>query len=313
MARPHIEFIQSQALPWREDHWNGRFDGAAVKVLSEDDVTGAASTLVRYPAGWSRNGAEYLNADEELLVLDGAMEINGVRYTELCYAHLPAGHTRRSASSENGCVAITFVSESPETTAGQGPDDDEERLVEKVDTLGSKVDTSLRELGVDVDDGDGMLDGFKAFSRILYREDPHTHDQTWMLSAPPLWRNDVIEIHPVVEEMYLVTGDLAGDTGLMKAGPTSGVLPANHTVLLGRRPATCCSSAPRAGRCPRTSSPVRTCSTGKRNSNRNCHPNWPSTPLESNPKRHTTSRQVKGRKTPLPPRGQHVLILRMRD
>ena len=89
------------------------------------------------------------------------MEINGVSYTELCYAHLPAGHTRSSASSAGGCVAITFVSERPETTSGNGPDDDRERLVEKVDTLGSKVDTSLRELGVDVDEGDGNAGRFQ--------------------------------------------------------------------------------------------------------------------------------------------------------
>ena len=218
MTRPHIEFIQSQALPWREDVWNGRFAGACVKVLSEDDETGAASTMVRYPAGWSRTGPEHLDADEELAVLDGTIEINGVNYTELCYAHLPAGHTRRSASSPGGAVTLTFVSRQPATKAGEGPDDDSERLVEKVDTLGTKLDTSLRELGVDVDEGDGMLDGFRKFSRIICREDPHTHDQTWILSAPPLWRNDVIEIHPVVEEMYLITGDLTGDTGLMKPG-----------------------------------------------------------------------------------------------
>ena len=218
MTRPHIEFIQSQALPWREDVWNGRFAGACVKVLSEDDETGAASTMVRYPAGWSRTGPEHLDADEELLVLDGTIEINGVNYTELCYAHLPAGHTRPSASSPGGAVTLTFVSRQPATKAGEGPDDDSEHLFEKVDTLGTRLDTILRELGVDVDEGDGMLDGFRKFSRIICREDPHTHDQTWILSAPPLWRNDVIEIHPVVEEMYLVTGDLTGDTGLMKPG-----------------------------------------------------------------------------------------------
>ena len=218
MARPHIEFIQSQAVPWSDNLWSGRFEGTAVRILSEDGETGAASTMVRYPAGWSRSSAEHLSADEELLVLGGDLEINGVQYDELCYAHIPAGHTRRDASSRNGAVVLTFVSGRPETLAGEGPDDDAERLVEKVDVLGTKLDTSLRELGVDVDEGDGMLDGFRKFSRIICREDPHTHDQTWVLSAPPLWRNDVIEIHPVVEEMYLVTGDLTGDTGLMKPG-----------------------------------------------------------------------------------------------
>ena len=162
MARPHIEFIQSQALPWRDDVFGGRFDGASVKVLSEDEETGAASTMVRYPAGWSRGGPEHLDADEELLVLDGDLEINGVDYTELCYAHLPAGHTRRSAASKGGAIVLTFVSGTPATIVGEGPGD-AGRLVEKVDTLGTKLDTSLRELGVDVDEGDGMLDGFRKF------------------------------------------------------------------------------------------------------------------------------------------------------
>ncbi len=218
MARPHIEFIQSQALPWREGVFEGRFDGVSVKVLSRDEKTGATSNLARYPAGWSRGGPEHLNADEELLVLEGDLEINGVSYSELCYAHLPAGHTRQSASSRSGAVALTFLSRSPETLDGKGPDDDHGRLVRKVDALSAKLDTSLRELGVDVDESDGMLDGFRKFSRIICREDPRTGDQSWILSAPPLWRNDVIEIHPVVEEMYLITGDLAGDTGLMKPG-----------------------------------------------------------------------------------------------
>ncbi len=88
MARPHIEFIQSQAVPWREDLWSGRFDGTHVKILSEDDETGAASTMVRYPTVWSRISAEHLNTDEKLLVLDGDLLHLPVQVNE---EHPPAG------------------------------------------------------------------------------------------------------------------------------------------------------------------------------------------------------------------------------
>ena len=136
MSRPHTEFIQSQVLPWKPSPYGGRFEGAQVKLLSRDQDTGAASLLVRYPAGYSRPAAEYLTADEEFFVLDGQLSVNGEDYSQLCYAHLPAGYPRTSAASE-GAVVLTFVSGEPETQAGDAPEGlyDPARLVQRVDVL----------------------------------------------------------------------------------------------------------------------------------------------------------------------------------
>ena len=217
MSRPHTEFIQSQALPWMPSSYGGRFADTQVKVLSRDDETGAASLLVQYPAGFQRDGAEYLTADEELFVLDGAITINGQTYSQMCYAHLPAGYLRTAATSD-GAVVLTFVSAQPETRAGEPPQGlyDAARLVGLVDVLNTAPSSDLQTL--DVDQTDEMVESFSAFAHILCREDPHTHDQTWLLAARPLWQGNVIEIHPVVEEMYLIAGDMAGERGLMKAG-----------------------------------------------------------------------------------------------
>ena len=217
MSRPHTEFIQSQALPWQPSPYGGRFAGTEVKVMSRDAETGAASLLVKHPAGFSRQGPEYLNADEELFVLDGSLQINGLDYTEMCYAHLPAGFARESTSSD-GAVVLTFVSAQPETQAGPAPADlyDATRLVERIDVLNTDLSTDLRTL--DIDQTDEIVESFSAFAHILFREDPYTNDQTWLLAARPLWQGNVIETHPVVEEMYLVAGDQAGERGLMKAG-----------------------------------------------------------------------------------------------
>ncbi len=218
MSRPHIEFIQSQALPWVRSPYGGRFRHAEIKLLSQDQESGAASLLVRYPPGYARQGAEYLTVDEELFVLQGSLQINDRDYSEMCYAHLPAGFPRTVQTSAAGATVLTFLSGLPETETGTAPAGvyDGSRLVTHVDSLRTRPSNDLRLLGVEVTKE--IEAGFVGFSFILFREDPHTHDQTWMLSAPPLWRGGVIEIHPVVEEMYLVAGDMAADRGLMKAG-----------------------------------------------------------------------------------------------
>ena len=52
MTRPHIEFVQSQALPWKHEAEEEWFSGVQTKLLSEDLDSGASSMLVQYPAGW---------------------------------------------------------------------------------------------------------------------------------------------------------------------------------------------------------------------------------------------------------------------
>ena len=78
MARPHIEWIQAQALPWRRDGIPAR-PGAEAKILSRDPESGAVSCILRYPPGYAR-GAEWLRSDEEFWILDGGIEVDGTSY-----------------------------------------------------------------------------------------------------------------------------------------------------------------------------------------------------------------------------------------
>ena len=80
MARPHIEFVPTQLLPWQRGLYGGSRPDVEVRVLSIDDDNGASSLMIRYPPGWARGGPEYLDVDEEFFVLDGAIEINGLSY-----------------------------------------------------------------------------------------------------------------------------------------------------------------------------------------------------------------------------------------
>ena len=240
MGRPHIEFVQSQALPWAPSPWPGYYAGTEIKVLSRDVGSGEASLLVRYPAGWSRDGAEHLSVDEELFVLGGSLDINGVTYSDQCYAHLPVGFPRASVSASDGPVVLTFVSGDPKTESGAPAPGlyDEARLVERIDALTSPLSDDFRVLGVEPTDD--IADGLTAAAFLLFREDPYSHEQTWILCARPLWQGGVEEIHPVVEEMYLVAGEMVAEA------PISGGPAVSVTAPLARRPATRCSSAPRA-------------------------------------------------------------------
>src|ERR1700733_8417725 len=77
MARPHIEFLQSQRLSWDDPKPGVTPPGRLAKVLSFDPVTAESSQLIKVAAGSSRIIDEYLPADEEFFVLKGDLAING--------------------------------------------------------------------------------------------------------------------------------------------------------------------------------------------------------------------------------------------
>ena len=99
--REHIEFIQAQRLPW-EDAGSSGFAGARIKLLSNDPDDGSFSAVLRLPAGWSRQNGP-LAFDEEIYVLDGDLEIDGVTYPDNAYGFMAAG------TEANALKALTDV------------------------------------------------------------------------------------------------------------------------------------------------------------------------------------------------------------
>ncbi|HJN04007.1 MAG TPA: DUF4437 domain-containing protein [Alphaproteobacteria bacterium] len=212
MVRPHIEFIQSQMLPWQDGLYAPGRSGVESKTFSTDAGNGAASVLIRYPGGWAQESAGYLSADEELFVLEGSLEINGRTYGEFGYAFLPAGYARQSFASPEGAVVLTFFESTPEFVTGAAADlFDASRLVEYVDGLNQPYDNDFARMG-----SEGVNQAGIALK--LLREDPHDREQTWLLGAVAFWPGGAIEIHPVVEELFLVSGEIVGPFGSMKSG-----------------------------------------------------------------------------------------------
>ena len=211
MARPHIDFLQVQNLAWALGLGDGRAD-AWVRTLSHDSVTGALSALVRYPAGWNRTTPEHLTVDEEIYVLDGSIEIDGLRYRTDTYAYLPAGLVRRQAASPEGAVVLTFFSGAPETKRGSGLVADRRKWIGRIDPYLGTWDPGPQGIAVDAE--------LKAGARIkpLHR-DPTTGAETFLLGFVPVWRDERILKTATDLEVYLLSGDCAQmRTGLMRSG-----------------------------------------------------------------------------------------------
>ncbi len=204
MARPWIEFVQSQNLPWTAGDLWGIRPGVESKVLSLDLENGAASLLVRYPPGWRLERAGALSVDEEFLVLDGALSIGALRYREKSYAHLPGGYARGPMASDTGAAVLSFFSARPAWSAVSACDP--ARLVENLDALAVPYTARFHP---EFPPGAGR--------KTLY-EDPVTHDQSWILGTLPMRWAERAEVHPVIEEMYLLSGESHGNRGVMRPG-----------------------------------------------------------------------------------------------
>lgn len=204
MARAWIEYIQSQFLPWRQGHLHGVRPGVDWKMLSADDETGACSLLVRYPPGWRAPGGA-LAVSEELFVLEGELTIGKRSYADYAFAHFPPGFVTGDWASPRGAVVLEFFSGQP-ALATEAMPYDKRQLVEHLNALAVEYTGNFHP---QFPPGAGR--------KILY-QDPDTLDTTWLLGTMPLRWAERAEVHPTVEEMYLIAGEVHGNRGVMRPG-----------------------------------------------------------------------------------------------
>ncbi len=214
MSRPHVEFIQSQVLPFRQGMPGDARSGLESRILSIDEGAGDSTLQLRYPPGWAGPGAHYLDVHEELFVLEGALEINGRTYGKHDYAHLPAGYYRASMSSPAGAVVLTFLSgEAHAHEAGShGSMFDERLLVEHIDTRRMEGQTGERKHMKS-----GNWDPSGTVHKKLF-QNPESGELTWLIGMMPYWSTPRTEIHPVVEEEFAILGDICFPLGMMRDG-----------------------------------------------------------------------------------------------
>lgn len=211
MARPHIEFIQSQHVPWQPGAAIGLARRVQAKVLSRDPDDGAFTALVDVPPGEALAAPETLAASEEWFVLRGALECEGFRLARHHYAYLPAGTTLGTLSSPEGARVLMIRNAPP--AAGRAADtrDATDRLM-VVDAPAMPWDATVL---------DPKLLHLR-MSRKILRAAADGSCRTYLLAGLPHGRpadgRAGLERHPHAEEMFLLSGDLAGPQGVMHPG-----------------------------------------------------------------------------------------------
>lgn len=215
MARPFIEFMQSQALAWRHDaDVTGRHD-VEVKPLSEDAATGAATLLVRYPPGWRAPAAEWCGADEELFVVAGELSLGGASLGRHHYGYWPAGYVRRDfAAGPAGATVITCLSAQPSYSQAvdAAPAYDPAALTERLDPFRLPWDQT------NMDPNIAHLNAYRKNLRLA----PDGSGRSYLLAGLPQGYpssgHEPLERHPHVEEMFMIAGDMPCSLGIMRAG-----------------------------------------------------------------------------------------------
>lgn len=78
-----------------------------LRLLYEDPVSGAEHYLVRYPAGLVAQQHRH-SAAHTIVVLEGALEVNGAVVGPHSYCHFPAGSLMHHAPAGDGpCLFVT--------------------------------------------------------------------------------------------------------------------------------------------------------------------------------------------------------------
>lgn len=119
---PALIDLRSADLPWRLVAIGGASTDVELARLHVDPTTRASSSLVRFPAGWTRPGTGHYPCAEELLVLDGAIRVSGVDYNAGDYGYLPPYVTRSASGSAAGCLAVAWFSGAPAWIVGIAED-----------------------------------------------------------------------------------------------------------------------------------------------------------------------------------------------
>ena len=208
MPRPHIEFIQTQMLTWEKSKTNSL---ALIKNLSSDKISGASTNIIRYPKNFEFNNTHFLECDEEFFILSGKISINDHSYVKGDYAFFPGGYPREKIKCEQQTDILTYYEGNNKPVFSKKiPKIETSQLIIKLETQkenwGKATDPKIAALGV---------------KRLGLRSDPISGETTWLLNISPNMMDseyDKRELHPVVEEVFVLSGEMHLPMGVLKKG-----------------------------------------------------------------------------------------------
>lgn len=205
MSRGHVELAHAPEIAECEIPASGWPAGAAVKLLSLDEETGAFTGIVRLPPGY-RRPAGHAACETELYVLGGSLRLGDRMRGTGYYEYSPPGAGQPPWSTEEGAEVLFFArGRRPDFTAGAG-----------LDGAGDRIECDTEGLEWMVSPVEGPPEGMVI--KIL-RHVEETGELTALCSNVPQYDYPMLEFHDCIEEIYLIDGDIRlGNSGLMTAG-----------------------------------------------------------------------------------------------
>ena len=101
---PEYDFRVAET-EWREMPIADATPCVSVSRLRVEDG-GAIWILVRFPAGWSRPQAGSYSVEEEFWLLEGDLELSGVRHSAGAHVLVAADEIRTGSQSVGGALAV---------------------------------------------------------------------------------------------------------------------------------------------------------------------------------------------------------------
>ena len=203
MTRPQTENLN--AFDIEPSSWSvpGLADGLEVRRLNEDPGTGAISAVIHVPKGWARLESAVCDADQDLFLMEGALEAGDDFLQSGAFSFYPRGVVQPPWTAKEDCTAFVIFDHAPAYAAAtaSAPDAKTDQTVAALDTWTMDWFDPLAASKPSVAFHPGI------FVKIL-RTDPETGTGTHLAGLMPGWFQEGIEIHPVREESIIISGDV---------------------------------------------------------------------------------------------------------
>jgi hypothetical protein len=212
LAREQTENLDAFGVAPRAWTPQGLPAGIQIRVLNEDDQSGAVTALLDIPGGWAWPSGGFCAADQEFFVLAGKLTIGSAELANGGYCFYPRGTRQQGWQAPQACRVFAIFNGRPDYAVTPAPDVDaaSDRVVEHLDSWAMEWFDPLAASEPSVAFRPGI------FVKVL-RHDPDTGVSTHLAGLMPGWFAEGIEVHPVREESLTISGDVK--IGLVSGEP----------------------------------------------------------------------------------------------
>jgi hypothetical protein len=200
----HVQSDHIEWRPWTADRSrpfeaDGAQGQAWVKILSRDPQTEAETLLYRLDQGWSAERVRN-TVYENLLVIDGEIEVNGETLRKYAFSYRPEGHEVGPISTATGAIVIAIAG-APGELASKIPVDglDTESMpwVKRHETEAALVDSSVVR--------SRAVTEARYYIKML-RGDEENLDTYYLMRAVRGFQSDGVSSHEAPEETFVLEG-----------------------------------------------------------------------------------------------------------